>query len=151
MKALNLIILLTLILLPSCGDSPFLEDDSTPTEGVNSTQALGSELNLALTKSQLSFNYYWQTGPHIGNESKLLIIISDKDGRPADPEKEFSVMIWMPTMGHGSFPISVSKVQQGIYEAKEIFFTMPGLWDIHFQLLNEGNSLDEEVLTSLTL
>ena len=49
-------------------------------------------------------------------------------------------------MGHGSFPVTIKKVGEGVYEASEIFFTMPGRWDVHFELYdNQGKIVDESL------
>lgn len=145
----------TLILnLSSCGDSPFLSDE-TPEE-IQNRDTLNSDNfeeggSLWLRESRYQVRPLWRLGPFVADESKLLFLILDESGYPISPEYKVFLKIWMPTMGHGSFPIKVTEVGEGIFEAREIFFIMPGYWDIHFQLLDRENQLVEEVKWGLTL
>jgi hypothetical protein len=51
------------------------------------------------------------------------------------------VVLWMPSMGHGSSPVTVEKNEDGTYRASKVFFIMRGNWEIRFQ--EEG---DEAIL-----
>lgn len=37
---------------------------------------------------------------------------------------------WMPVHGHGTPDIEAEEIAPGVYEAKRVFFNMPGLWDL---------------------
>ena len=128
------LIFLFFILFTGCGDSPFLSDESQPV--VRGDHLLDSDLSFA--QSEIRIKVFWRVGPLIGDESQLLLVLHDKNGRPASVKGKLDLMLWMPTMGHGSFPVKVSEIGMGIYEAKDVFFTMPGLWDIHFQIKELG-------------
>ena len=52
--------------------------------------------------------------------------------------------------GHGSFPVTLEKIADGVFLASEVFFSMPGYWDIHFQVF-DGDELKEEVKWGLEL
>jgi len=54
-----------------------------------------------------------------------------------------SVLLWMPSMGHGSSPVTVTRLGAGSYRASEVFFTMGGDWEIRFQL-REGRHVQDE-------
>ena len=77
--------------------------------------------------------------PYVGDESKLLIILQASNGMTYKEEISFGVKLWMPGMG-GSFPVTLEKIADGVFLASEVFFTMPGYWDIHFQVLMVTNS-----------
>jgi hypothetical protein len=47
------------------------------------------------------------------------------------------VVLWMPSMGHGSAPVTVERISTGLYRAKNVFFTMKGDWEIRFQIAGE--------------
>ncbi len=132
------------LLVISCGDSPFLEDKEN--EQIQGQQGLISENFFNDSKVQLDM--HWLEEPEVGREAKLMIILTDQDNAIIKDDIDIRVMLWMPTMGHGSFPVTVEKVSDGIYKAREVFFTMPGYWDVHFQIF-ENNVLKEEVLWGL--
>jgi len=137
--------LLLLIFLNSCGDSPFLEEkEGTPLIAGEQLQS-----GLSLPGGLYNFTPKWRSGPNIGSESKIQILVTNSEDRPTSIEGDFTLMLWMPTMGHGSFPVTVEEVGVGLYEASQVFFTMPGYWDIHFQVTN-GDDM-QEVLWGFTL
>jgi len=135
-----------LLFLLGCGESPFINKE-VPNE-VRGTPSIENEL--VFPQKKIILKTYWKDGPYISDESKLLLVLLDENGRPFDPTIKFQVMLWMPTMGHGSFPVKIKKVSQGVYEAVEMFFTMGGYWDIHFQLI-ENDKIQDEVKWGLEL
>ena len=62
-----------------------------------------------------------------------------------DPQSKVSVVLWMPAMGHGSSPVTVTQVSQGVYRATNVFFVMPGAWEIRIKLKNDKNETTEVV------
>lgn len=54
-----------------------------------------------------------------------------------------SVVLWMPSMGHGSSPVSVTRQSVGAYLASEVFFSMGGEWEIRFQVKAGQNVQDQ--------
>ncbi|RLA62673.1 MAG: hypothetical protein DRQ88_08865 [Epsilonproteobacteria bacterium] len=138
--------LIILIFLLGCGDSPFInKETSGEVRGIP-----GLENELVFPSQKVILKTYWNKGPIVSDESKLTIILLDEYGRTIDPPLKLNILLWMPTMGHGSFPVKVKKLSQGVYEAQEIFFTMEGYWDIHFQLM-ENNKVQDEVKWGLEL
>jgi hypothetical protein len=63
-----------------------------------------------------------------------------------DPEGSPSVVLWMPSMGHGSSPVTVTRLDIGTYLANEVFFIMPGEWQIKFQLKRADEVIDEAIV-----
>ena len=47
------------------------------------------------------------------------------------------VVLWMPSMGHGSSPVTVERLATGLYRANRVFFTMKGDWEIRFQTASD--------------
>lgn len=136
---INHIIVLFFFLLFSCGDSPFLEDDIKE-EGFIGTRSLNTKLSF---ENGLRINPFWAVGPEVASESKITFLLLDKDERPVTQNLDIRVKLWMPTMGHGSFPVQVTNLGHGLYQASDVFFTMPGYWDIHFQIFEEGRMKSE--------
>ena len=61
-----------------------------------------------------------------------------------------AVVLWMPSMGHGSSPVKVDKLDTGTYRAKNVFFTMGGSWEIRIQL-KSGNDIADEAIIPINL
>jgi hypothetical protein len=152
MKFLILIVLS--FMLTACGDSPLLNKDSSDKDTSEKFQFESSlsfsNIRAAQSDSRgndISANKYqvqglWQVGPNLENENKILIVISDADGNRTDLPLKLDPYIWMAGMGHGSFPIKVTKVETGLYELSEIFFTMGGYWDFHLDFLFQDSIID---------
>ncbi len=61
-----------------------------------------------------------------------------------DVQGEVKVRLWMPSMGHGSSPVVVSKADVGTYKVDEVFFSMPGDWDIEVTVVNANQEVIDE-------
>lgn len=59
-----------------------------------------------------------------------------------DPAFEFSVELMMPSMGHGSSPVRIEHLSPGTYVVSEMYFTMPGDWDVNL-LISDGKQPEE--------
>lgn len=46
---------------------------------------------------------------------------------------DLRVTLWMPSMGHGSSPVKVVRLQPGLYRIEKVFFNMRGDWEVRFQ------------------
>jgi hypothetical protein len=68
---------------------------------------------------------------------------------PGDPPLPPSVLLWMPSMGHGSSPVTVEKTGVGEYHATKVFFAMKGVWQLRFQL-KSGREVKDEVILPFT-
>jgi hypothetical protein len=140
MKILIKIFLLS-VFLCSCGDSPFLNDESAPSANQSIVRSLNSSLVFPISKYQIEM--FWRQGPLVSKESKILLIVTDQDSTPINLDGNLQVKLWMPTMGHGSFPVKINNTGNGTYELSDVFFTMDGIWDIHFQRIKDSNMLEE--------
>jgi hypothetical protein len=137
-----------LLFLVSCGNSPFLDD---PVDDVVQVQAQRQKENLFFKIEDLDIYLYFKTPILIGEEIKVLLLFTNNEGILTSPKTNLHLKLWMPNMGHGSFPTSVYRVSEGVYEITEIFFTMPGRWNLHFQLLDINEEIKEEVLWEIDL
>jgi hypothetical protein len=55
------------------------------------------------------------------------------------------VELWMPSMGHGSSPVTVTKISDTHFLATEVFFIMPGPWEIRINWKDGTNVVDQTV------
>jgi hypothetical protein len=137
----------------SCGDSPFLNTQDSKKSATSTEINLNGKIDLSTenrsNQSQLQEGVFklqalWGHGPSISDENKMMVILTDEGGNRFDFQGILDVYIWMPDMGHGSFPIKVTRLSEGIFELSEIFFTMDGYWDIHFEFI-----INDEVVEAI--
>lgn len=72
------------------------------------------------------------------------------DGKSEEFEETIAVVLWMPGMGHGSSPVTVERIDSGLYRASKVFFTMKGQWEIRFQIKN-GDTIKDQAIVSIVL
>lgn len=106
---------------------------------------------LSFNKSGYSFVVSWVDGPKKG-ASKFIMKTWKKEvgtmnGPYQDLNKNLHIFLWMPTMGHGSQPVNITKTNDGEYEVSNVQFIMGGKWEIKFQLKDGAGVSDEAVIT----
>lgn len=141
--------LLVLLFLVGCGESPLLNHDSE--KGFSLTDISRAESDdFRFKKSELSFSLAWDQSPHMGENKFTLKIWNSASGTVngpyVDPTNNLHIFLWMPSMGHGSSPVKITKTQPGVYEVTNVYFIMGGKWELKLQLLNDGKLVDETVL-----
>ncbi len=47
---------------------------------------------------------------------------------------DVSVLLWMPSMGHGSAPVKLDKLGPAQFRVTNVYFIMPGDWEIRLSL-----------------
>lgn len=57
----------------------------------------------------------------------------------AKPFHKVELVLWMPSMGHGSAPAKVADLGSGQYMATNVFFIMSGEWELWFKIVREEN------------
>ena len=124
-------------------------EDPEPVIQARSIEASYSSLNWETRN--LSLNLFLYDQIIIGEEASALLVITDEYGTLRSPSDTINLYLWMPNMGHGSFPVNLNKIDEGIYKINDIFFTMNGTWDLHLQLLNSDEDVIDEEKWSIIL
>ncbi len=57
------------------------------------------------------------------------------------------VELWMPSMGHGSAPTVVRKINASTFDVSNVHFIMGGDWEIRFTLKEGALVLDEAIFS----
>lgn len=99
-------------------------------------------------KTQTCLNYKWTksaTATEMG-AIELFLANLERPLTPIDLNYNVAIVLWMPSMGHGSRPVVVEKQASLKYNATKIFFIMPGDWEIRFQLKSNNEIVDEYVV-----
>jgi hypothetical protein len=77
---------------------------------------------------------------------KTLAVSNDGIHKEADMNGAIAVVLWMPSMGHGSSPVQVEHLGVGTYRATNVFFVMPGDWEIRIQLSDSTGVIDTAII-----
>ena len=142
----NIYLCFLAFLLMACGDSHRINDETSFSENIDSNcQFYFKTENLCLTTS-------WEIHPTSETFGSMLLTFTDKDQpeRIISPKNDPTVVLWMTSMGHGSSPVTMERIEDGRYRASNIYFIMPGPWDIKYQL-TDGPTVVEEVIENITI
>lgn len=132
---------------PTYLNAPTGESNKSGNNGSNSNyQNMNCELRWS--QSQLCLAWSWEIEPS-GNDFGSFIIkiyrenIFDKTPILIDSSSEVEVVLWMPSMGHGSTPTVVSRIDVGTYRVSQVSFIMPGAWEVKFIKKYSSNEIEE--------
>ncbi len=111
-------------------------------------QAQTSATILNFPKAALKAQVTWLEGsPAMGPESKMQIQWLNPNGEAMEIANSFRVVLFMPSMGHGSSPTKIAKLDQpGLYQVNKIYFTMPGDWEVNV-VLKSLDGAEQETAT----
>lgn len=106
--------------------------------------------NMYYSQSQLCADMAWLKTPTEQEQGSFDLKFYSKESldQLISPNFDVFVLLWMPGMGHGSSPVTVSKLSEGHYRVSNVFFVMKGEWEIHIQI-KDGDKLIEEVVEKI--
>lgn len=129
-----------LIALAGCGDSPLLNHDDL---GDHIGRSIGAQTGLSFKSIGADFEIQWKSGcPNLSEDCTFNLLFAK-----ALPEHvEVEALLWMPSMGHGSSPITAFENTEQAWTFSDVYFIMPGVWQLKLKLKLSDGSLDEVVL-----
>lgn len=91
----------------------------------------------------------WQSRPTEKDYGQIVVKIFrsnyfDASALLLDNPELLELVLWMPSMGHGSVPTHVVKKDVGTYLIEDVFFIMPGDWELRFLLKIKPKEQDHE-------
>lgn len=90
----------------------------------------------------------WLDSPSLSNASSFkLQLMTDLVLEGAN----LKVELWMPDHGHGSAPVTVTRVNSHEFIASEIYFIMPGLWEVRMVLTDNIGQIVWELTEDIRL
>ncbi len=128
------------LLTTACARPVYLEN----TSGAGSGER-GSQKSACTT----CINFLWETRPTETTFGSFIFAVVDAETRStinAPKADSVKVELWMPSMGHGSSPVTIEKLSEGLYRASRVYFSMGGDWEIRFQFFNNAVKTDEATL-----
>lgn len=141
-----------LFIFSSCQISPIFNHAPAPqsTPSPSSEEKSISECPLYFESKELCGNLSWISYPTDKEMGTLSLTFWSKESGSSDgpftaPPGKIHIYFWMPEHGHGSSPVRITG-DHGQYQIEDVFFIMPGNWDLHIQLLSEETTLDENVV-----
>jgi hypothetical protein len=122
---------------------------------LSGVQALACPAHASLDFPQSGLNAHleWVISPEGNTGESILRVQWTKlsDGTAFEP-RGFSAVLWMPSMNHGSAPTQVQRVLDnqgnivpGTYDVRNMYFVMPGDWEVRFTVQNDGSPSETQV------
>jgi len=133
-------LILFALLFTACANPDYI----TPEE-LNNQKLQSPSENCALRfpNTQICVKAQWASAPSSTRPGELAITLS-----PEFPGV-FSALLWMPSMGHGSAPVKIESLEQGRYRLTNMYFIMPGDWDVRLFLKNAAGEVVDQLFISL--
>lgn len=135
-------LLTVFVLLTACARPDYLtESDLTPVAKTHT-----------LPRQHLYFSMEWSQGPRTPEVSEFILRFWPENTTPTDsslvdPQGDLNVILWMPSMGHGSVPVKVERLSAGVYRVSNVYFIMPGDWEVQVYIKNGNQVLDQNFVS----
>lgn len=116
-----------------CAKPNYASEENSPTI---SGKPGSSRCSAESPAASLCVKLTWEAIPTETQFGSFVFTLSDlaTDRLDLTSPSPLSVVLWMPSMGHGSSPVSIETIAPGIYRAKKVFFNMKGDWEIRFNV-----------------
>ncbi len=149
------------LVLAAC-NSPLLNHENAADQKQAQLAQAPSDCPVSLPKNGLCASWSWETRPTDQEMGTATVRFwkakeTTSAGPYVDPGAEVAIQLWMASMGHGSSPVTVEprkdtagKKLIGEYTASEVFFVMPGAWEVRVQL-KKGSTLLEQGKLNVTI
>jgi len=144
------IIFFATILLASCAQPKYEVIRST--SSTNSIdQGSKADCSFRFQQSSYCLTWAWEEIPTSMKPGALIFKVFRPNVFDHSPVMtDFStaprLVLWMPSMGHGSSPTEVNRLDTGTYRASNVFFIMPGEWDLRFLAQDSSGDQDEVIV-----
>lgn len=124
--------------------SPLLnhKEETGRTSTVETTKL--DECHIRTSNPKICLQVEWIQTPQVNTDSPFRFRLTTQDHVSVQPQG-VDVDLWMPDMGHGSAPVIVESTDRG-YLVKDVFFIMPGLWQVRFRITSDSGETLEAAL-----
>lgn len=145
---LKYILTVLTVLAAGCADRMYMSGEG---QGGQAKVHDGAECVTQFQGSGHCVELTWEKAPTEGTYGIFTLKIwrpSELDKTPVliDLPENPKVILWMPSMGHGSSPVTVEKIDVGSYRVSQVFFTMGGDWEIRIEILNADKVADAAII-----
>lgn len=115
-----------------------------------STTVFAAPCEMFFKTENLCLEQKWEVQPTKNTVGKMSLTFKDPQGRIISPVNNPFVLLWMSSMGHGSTPVTINQIEDGIYSVTNVKFIMGGPWEIHYQL-KDGKTVVEEIIQKIII
>lgn len=141
----------SLLLIAGCAEPKYVTGPGAGPMGPPAQESKAS-CSTRFSTSGLCVVWYWEKVPTENEPGQLIfktyrLNALDQTPIEVDTVNVAQVVLWMPSMGHGSTPTTTVQVDTGTYRSSNVFFVMPGEWEIKFHVQNESGTIDEAKVT----
>jgi hypothetical protein len=139
-----------LLILSACAKPTYVNsNDANNKSAEHKQETTNYNCTLKWSSKNYCLSWSWKKRPTEDETGSMILRVYkfselDQFIETVDLNSNPQVVLWMPGMNHGSSPTSVQRIGIGTYQVDEVFFTMPGPWQIKFRLLND-TAVDEVV------
>lgn len=139
-----------------CAKPNYVPSTQEQTREQQSNQEKNSgKCTVQFKNSGVCLDWSWEKIPsetETGSFSFKTYRLENAQAMPVFVDLQFTpkVVLWMPSMSHGSSPVRTQIEGVGKYKALDVFFIMPGEWEIKFQI-KDGNQIYDEAIVSTTI
>ena len=149
-----IVFVFTLFTLNACQASPLFNHENASNRSINADVS-DESCPLDFPTSRLCSKIEWIAGPNGSEENSFYLKFWNKESGSADgpyvnPDHAVAVQLWMPSMGHGSSPVTVTEETTGVFLVTRVFFVMPGDWDIRVKL-RDASTVIETAVSSVVI
>lgn len=159
-------------LLPAVFAVTFLSACNSPVlnhanaQGSTSDQQTATQQNgscpLAFPRHGMCGELVWDQAPNSQDPSFFVLRFwkmneATSSGPYSNPGLDVFVKLWMPSMGHGSSPVTLVQARDnggqaisGVFQGSNAYFIMPGSWEVRVQL-RTGAQVDEEAVENVEI
>lgn len=148
--------ILAFVLASSCAQPRYEKVDSLKpqSDGLGTAIQKASDCSLKFQNSLYCISWTWETQPTSKEVGALVFKIfrgNVFDDSPVLVDLALlpKLILWMPSMGHGSSPTSIARIDVGTYRATNVFFIMPGDWELRF-LIMDGTTILDKAFAQIT-
>lgn len=139
MNRVYLFFILTLF-ITACANPDYV----TPEDLQEHNQSKPSEkCSLSFPKVQICADIQWVAPPVSSQAGELTVNLSSQYSG------SFSALLWMPSMGHGSAPVKIESTGPGQYHITNMYFIMPGDWEVRMFLKNSSGEVIDQLFIPL--
>jgi hypothetical protein len=136
----KLFFIISLFALPACAHPNYQDRTAPPSIAADGNK----QCELRMPVSGICVQLTWEKQPS-DSEKGIFTLRFSLNESPANLANAPKVVLWMPSMGHGSAPVTVQAVSADFYRVSDVYFVMPGEWEIRIQIKDQNGAVDQVV------
>ena len=132
----TLLALLLLFFSVNCARPNYISDEEfKPVQKPEEQTASSPEFPSLKIRAQLS----WSQPPTSQGAQDFIL---DLEGNVSEFDS-VAIILWMPSMGHGSAPVKIERISDHQYHVRNVYFIMPGDWEVRMVLKKDKQPVDQ--------